>query len=208
MSSSRRALRRSPVVRRLALVMTLAATLAVTACGSDEAGPGAGALAVEDVDAEHNEADITFAQGMVPHHEQAVEMAETALGSAEDPEVVALAEDIAAAQEPEIQSLRAMLEAWGAEAPDHMAGMDMDDGAMDGMPGMMSAEEMDALEKTEGAEFDELWLTMMVEHHQGAVEMATAQLDGGRNQQAKDLAAAIVEAQQAEIQQMQALLGG
>jgi uncharacterized protein (DUF305 family) len=67
---------------------------------------------------------------------------------------------------------------------------------------------MDALEKTEGAEFDELWLTMMVEHHQGAVEMATAQLDGGRNQQAKDLAAAIVEAQQAEIEQMQALLGG
>jgi uncharacterized protein (DUF305 family) len=202
-------------VRRLAAAaLPLAAILALTACGSDEAGPGAGALAVEDVDAEHNEADITFAQGMVPHHEQAVEMAETALGSAEDPEVVALAEDIAAAQEPEILSLRAMLEAWGAEAPDHMAGMDMDDGAgsddgaVDGMPGMMSAEEMDALDRAEGAEFDELWLTMMVEHHEGAVAMATTQLDEGRNQQASDLAAAVLEAQQAEIQQMQALLGG
>jgi uncharacterized protein (DUF305 family) len=205
-------------VRRLAAVaLPLAVALALTACGSD--GPGAGALAEEDVDAEHNEVDIAFAQGMVPHHEQAVEMAETALGSAEDPEVLALAEDIAAAQEPEIQSLRAMLEAWGAEAPDHMAGMDMDDGAgsddgasdeggTDGMPGMMSAAEMEALEEAEGAEFDELWLTMMVEHHEGAVEMATVQLDGGRNPQARDLAAAVVEAQQAEIEQMQALLGG
>ena len=172
-------------------------------------------LAVEDVDTEHNDADIAFAAGMVPHHEQAVEMAETALDQAEDPEVVALAETISAAQEPEIRSMEAMLEAWGAEGDD-MGGMDMgddsdggDDGmAMEGMPGMMSSDEMDALAEAEGAEFDRLWLEMMVEHHEGAVEMATTEVEDGENPQARALAEEIVEAQEAEIAEMRELLGG
>ena len=106
--------------------------------------------------------------------------------------------------------MEAMLEAWGAEA-DGMAGMDMgDDGgeAMEGMPGMMSADEMDALAEAEGAEFDRTWLEMMVEHHEGAVEMASVEVEDGENPQAQELARAIVEAQEAEIERMQDLLDG
>lgn len=206
---------------RLATAVTAAVTLSITlvACGggSDD-GPAAGAggsgaavppTAAAEVEGPHNDADITFAQDMLPHHRQAVEMAELAPDRAEDPEVVAVAEEIAAAQEPEIATMTGFLEAWGAEVPAEDMSMEGMDGmaGMDGAAGMMSPEDMTALGSAEGAEFDELFLQMMVEHHEGAVDMARAELDEGENPAAQDLAQRIVDTQESEIERMQDLLG-
>lgn len=194
-----------------ALLAALATTLALAACGADAGGSaapsGAPPTAVAEVSSEHAEADVAFAQGMLPHHRQAVEMSALAGGRAEDPEVVTLAEEISAAQEPEILTLSALLEAWDAEEPaegghEGMAGME----GADGSAGMMTEDDMSALEAAEGAEFDRLFLELMVAHHEGAVEMAQAELDEGENPQALGLAEQVVDTQQAEIERMRSLL--
>lgn len=149
-------------------------------------------------DADFNDADVEFAQGMIPHHEQAVEMADLADGRAESAEVIDLAERIKAAQDPEIEQMRGWLEDWGQEMPEAMD--------HEGMGGMMSEDDMTALESASGAEFDEMFLTMMIEHHEGAIEMAQTELDDGQNAEAKELAQTIIDAQQAEIEEMQGIL--
>jgi uncharacterized protein (DUF305 family) len=80
----------------------------------------------------------------------------------------------------------------------------MDHGGMPG-EGMMSDEEMQQLEATTGAEFDRMWVQMMIKHHQGAVDMAKTELEQGSSADAKALAQKIVDAQEAEIKEMQAL---
>ncbi len=165
----------------------------------DPAAAGGFPTTAEEVQGPSNEADVTFAQGMLPHHRQAVMMSELAADQAEDPEVLAIAEEIAAAQEPEIQTLTALLEAWAAEVP-------ADDMSMEGMTGMMSPEDMTALGSAEGAEFDEMFLQMMVEHHEGAVDMAETELEEGENPTALELARTIIAAQVSEIERMQGLL--
>jgi len=160
-------------------------------------------------DAEFNDADVAFAQGMIPHHRQAIEMADLVTDATESDEVRQLAEDIKAAQGPEIDAMTGWLAAWGEDVPEDMTGMEgMDHGgtAMDEMPGMMSVEEMIALEAASGAEFDQMFLTMMIAHHEGAIETARAQQADGENPEAMELAASIIAAQQAEIIEMQALL--
>lgn len=192
-------------------IATVAAALAlgVAACGADDDG---GAVSAEQEqgsssasggeEAAHNDADVEFAQMMIPHHEGALEMAEMALEKAESPEVKDLAERIEAAQGPEIETLRQWLEEWGedAEADGDMGGMDH------GGSGMMSSEEMDELESLEGAEFDQQFLTMMKEHHEGAVEMAETELEDGEYPPALELAQQIIDAQEAEIEEMDQLL--
>lgn len=203
---------------RGAAALTAAATLSfvLAACGGDAATETAGGAApadlpttAEQVEGENNEADVTFAQGMIPHHRQAVRMSELALERAEDPEVLALAAEIAAAQEPEILTMTAFLEAWGAEVPAEGMDASMEMEGMDhgGMAGMMSPEQMAELETAEGAAFDEMFLTLMVEHHEGAVDMAETELDEGQNPTAQELAQAIVDTQESEIARMQDLLG-
>lgn len=152
---------------------------------------------------EHNDQDIAFAQGMIPHHQQAVEMATMATGRATDPKVKDLATRIEGAQDPEIQRMTGMLEQWGAETEPSMPGMDHGD--MSG-EGMMTTEEMRELEQASGAEFDNLWVEMMIKHHQGAVAMATTEVKQGSDAEAKALAQQIVDAQEAEIGEMQAML--
>jgi uncharacterized protein (DUF305 family) len=193
----------------------LALSLALSACAGDSAPPSAPAApspstsAQSGVSTENNEADVRFAQMMIPHHRQAVEMAEIAVERAENPEVKALAEQIRAAQDPEIVTMTSFLEAWGAEVPAEgdMAGMDHS--AMPGMPdtdGMMTPEQMDEMRGATGAEFDRMFLEMMIVHHEGAVADAQRELDEGVNPQAKDLATQIISAQTAEIAQMRQLL--
>jgi uncharacterized protein (DUF305 family) len=148
--------------------------------------------------ADFNDADVTFAQGMIPHHQQAVEMADLADGRAESPEVIDLAERIKAAQDPEIEQMQGWLEDWGQEMPEAMD--------HEGMSGMMSEDDMTALEGASGAEFDEMFLTMMIEHHEGAIEQAETELDEGQNAEAVELAQTIIDAQQAEIEEMQGIL--
>ena len=177
---------------------------AMTATGSG-AGTGTGT-----VDAAHNQADITFASSMMPHHRQAVEMADMALTQAGSPEVKKLATQIKAAQDPEIATMTGWLSAWGA-APmpsgDHDMGSTggMGTGGM-GMDGMMTAQEMSALKGASGSAFDRMWLQMMIKHHEGAVAMAKTQLTQGQSPDAKTLAQSIIDGQTTEIATMTALL--
>ncbi|WP_245560421.1 MULTISPECIES: DUF305 domain-containing protein [Nocardia] len=147
-----------------------------------------------------NDADVTFLQMMYPHHAQAVEMADLALARSQDPRVLDLAARIKAAQGPEMEQISALLQQFGKPAPsaDHM-GQDM--------PGMMSQEQMAELKTMSGAEFDRMWLTMMIDHHSGAVEMAKTEQANGTNADTKKIADAVVSSQQSEIDQMKDILG-
>ncbi len=186
--------------------MLLAGALALTACGED-ADSAAGS-------AGHNEADVTFAQDMIPHHAQAVQMSKMAIDNADSEEVRALAENISAAQGPEIETMTGWLEDWDEEVPDtsmmsgDMGDMDMGDMDMEDMdmPGMMSSEEMKGLDAASGSAFDQMFLTMMIEHHEGAIEQAQTEQADGDSAEAVDLAAEIEQAQTEEIATMEDLL--
>ncbi|WP_206510264.1 DUF305 domain-containing protein [Rhodococcus sp. KRD197] len=156
--------------------------------------------------AQFNDADVMFAQMMYPHHAQAVQMAEMAQGRTDNPNVLALAAEIDAAQQPEMNQMTAWLAEWGQPAPT------ADMGAMSGMnhssgSGMMTQQDMGALMASSGPEFDRQWLTMMIAHHTGAIEMANTEISGGSNPDAQEMARTIVTSQQQEIETMQGLLG-
>ncbi|MEV4177140.1 DUF305 domain-containing protein [Nonomuraea sp. NPDC049709] len=144
-----------------------------------------------------NDADVMFAQMMIPHHEQAVEMADLAPARAADPEVKELAAKIKAAQAPEIQTMKGWLTGWGKSAPE--AGMGHD------MPGVMSEEDMAKLRAAKGAEFDKLFAQQMIAHHEGAIEMARTEQADGASPQAKELARTIETTQRAEVEQLRKL---
>ena len=158
--------------------------------------------------AEFNDADVAFAQGMIVHHQGALEMAQMADGRAEDPRVLDLAGRIEAAQDPEIQTMTGWLEEWGqptsAEGSDSMGSMDHGSGGMGRVE--MAEEDLSALEAASGAEFDRMWLQMMIEHHTGAVDMSKMEIAEGQNSESIDLADQIVESQSAEIEEMETLL--
>jgi uncharacterized protein (DUF305 family) len=153
---------------------------------------------------DHNDADIQFAIEMIPHHTQAVEMSALAPAQASSAQVKDLAERIEAAQEPEIAQMREWLDEWGVDESDSSAG---DAHNSHSTSGMMTDEQMDELEQASETEFDKLFLEMMIEHHEGAVAMSQTQLSDGRSEPAKMLADQIIKAQQAEIEEMRALLG-
>jgi uncharacterized protein (DUF305 family) len=148
----------------------------------------------------HNEADISFAQAMIPHHRQAVDMAKLAADRASDPRVKDLAVRIEAAQDPEVTKMTGWLDTWGAAMPADMTGMD-------GMPGMMSSADMKALSAAKGSAFDKRFLTLMIAHHTGALTMAQGELTEGSDPAAKALAQSITDEQTTEINEMTALLG-
>lgn len=138
--------------------------------------------------------DQLFAAMMIPHHQQAIEMSDLALGNSTDPEIIALAQEIKAAQGPEIEQMKS----WGSSHMGSHAGHMMDEG-------MLSDDEMAQLKSSKRAEFDRLFLEGMIKHHQGAIEMADMILDS-MNQQAVSLGKSIVESQNAEIARMRQLL--
>lgn len=176
----------------------------------DDMGGSGGSTSTISVpaDAEFNATDVAFAQGMIPHHGQAVQMADMALEISTDPTIRALAEKIKAAQDPEIVIMEGWLEAWDQPVPDRNQPMDHSSDDMGGMmmSGMMSEADMARLGNATGADFDRMFLEMMVLHHEGAIEMAEQQLADGEYPPAKDLAQAVIAAQQAEIDEMNALL--
>jgi uncharacterized protein (DUF305 family) len=204
----------------IGLVLTV---FTATACGGDDdqtatdttapaAAPSATAPASEFADA-----DVAFAQDMIPHHAQAIEMAEIALdpAAAAGPDVLDLATRVRDAQDPEIELMRTWLDHWGMPMTDEemeaMGGMDgTDHSGMDhsGMDGMMTAAEMDELRNASGADFDRLWLELMIRHHEGAITMAEAVKVNGVNDDAIELADEIIAAQQQEIDEMRVLLDG
>jgi uncharacterized protein (DUF305 family) len=201
---------RKTLVGTALAVLTAGAVLAgCSNSGHDMSGMGASSssssAAVQQGD--HNQADVAFVQQMIPHHQQAVDMAGLVPGHTTNPQVADLAGRIQKAQDPEIARMSHWLTSWGAPAPTSMPGMDH--GSADhgtSMPGMMSPAEMTQLQQAEDAEFDRLWLGMMIKHHQGAIDMAETELAAGSNADAKKLAQQIVDAQQAEIDEMHALL--
>lgn len=189
----------------------------LAACGGDDdpsSTPGDDASsATEDsedsdgAEGDFNDADVTFVEGMIPHHQQALEMTDLAETNAESDEVKDLAMQIAEAQRPEIETMQGWLEEWGGESNGDMGDMEGEgDSDMEMGGGMMSEDEMAELEAAEGAEFDEMFLTMMIEHHEGAVEMAETEIDEGQSSDAITLAEEIVESQEAEIEEMNGLL--
>ncbi|MEW1757461.1 DUF305 domain-containing protein [Streptomyces cyaneofuscatus] len=203
--------KRSLVRRTAAVAASAAAALVLAACGGNgdssaghdghsQKSPSASASAAP---GQQNAADVAFAKGMIPHHRQAVEMADLAPSRAGSAEVKNLAEQIKKAQDPEIKTLSGWLTSWGEEVPA--------EGAMDhsehGMSGMMTAEEMDKLKNSSGKAFDTAFLEMMIKHHEGAVSMAETEKTDGSYEPAKKMADAIITSQTAEITQMNKLLG-
>ena len=135
-------------------------------------------------------------------------MAEMAATHATSPKVRELADNIKQAQQPEIDQMMGWLQAWGAEVPSTNSNDmgDMGHGAGGSMPGMMSPEQINEMSQAGGAQFDRMFLNMMIEHHEGAIQMAQTELNDGENSEATQLAQTIITDQQAEITQMQALL--
>lgn len=196
---------------------TLALSIALAGCGGDEGSSGSGTTAVETSAAaarhtneQHNDADVTFAQAMIPHHAQALSIADVALLKAESADVRALAEQIQAAQVPEIETMTTWLTNWGAEVPatsrDHGAEHGGASGMSGDMPGMMTDEEMAQLEGSSGAAFDRMFLEMMIRHHHGTIEMAATEQADGQNADAVSLAQEIEAGQAQEVTEMQTLL--
>lgn len=182
-------------MRTVSRLLILPAVLAVlAACGSSESGAGSG-------DDEYSPADVQFARQMIPHHAQAVEMADMLPADGVSPELVELADAIAGSQQPEIDQMTAMLERWGFVPPPLKGGHAHE------MAGMLSEEDLAALGAATGAEFERMWLTMMIEHHEGAIDMAEDQLAEGADAEARELAEEIVDVQEAEIARMEGMLG-
>jgi uncharacterized protein (DUF305 family) len=151
----------------------------------------------------HNDADVMFAQHMIPHHQQAVEMSDMLLGKQGiDPRVIDLANEIKAAQGPEIQLMQGWLTQWGTPPMPSMSGHDMP-----AMQGMMSGNDMTALQNAQGVEASKLFLTQMIAHHEGAITMAQSEIKDGQYPAALELARSIVTSQQKEIDTMKGILG-
>jgi len=142
-------------------------------------------------------ADVSFAQAMVPHHQQALEMSRLAQQRAADPRVRELATRIEAAQGPEIDSLTGWLRAHGAPAPAGHQHMD----------GMMSPQQMGELAAASGPDFDHRFLQQMIAHHEGAVRMAETELTSGSDPQLRRMAENVSGTQREEIDTMRALMG-
>ena len=182
----------------MSIAFAVVTALNVAGCGSDTDS-------TDSSGGQFNDADVTFAQSMIPHHEQAVEMATMAQERASSTEVKQLADKIAAAQGPEIDTTTAWLEDWGQEVPSDSTG-GMDHSGSD-MSGMMTDADMESLGAATGPEFDQMFLEMMLEHHSGAIEMAKTEQQDGENPEAIALAERIEADQTAEIAQMEDLLG-
>ncbi|MFF4252741.1 DUF305 domain-containing protein [Streptomyces sp. NPDC001663] len=205
---------RTSVIRRAGVTVTaVAAALVLAACGNDsDSGSGShrssdsASSAASSSAGAHNAQDVTFAQGMIPHHQQALEMAKLAAGRASSAKVKDLASRIEKAQDPEIQTMSGWLKGWG-EDTDMSSSMPGMDHSSAGMAGMMDSKDMAELKKMSGKDFDTMFLTMMTEHHQGAVEMAKTEKAKGSYGPATSMADDIVTAQTAEITEMNKLLG-
>ena len=199
--------------KTLSIAAALAASLGLAGCaanagsgnsmpmdhGSSGAMPSTGSMS-PGATADHNQADIMFAQMMIPHHSQAVEMSDIMLAKSGMPaEVTALATKIKAAQAPEIEQMTGWLTGWGAPTA-------MSDNSGHGMTGMVDDSGIEKLKSATGTDAAKLFLEQMIGHHEGAIEMAQQEISAGKSPDAVKLGHDIVDAQQAEITQMKQLL--
>ena len=191
-----------------AAILAAALGTMAAACSSDDTSTNSsgvttteGQRASAELPDDVNDADVTFVKGMIPHHEQAIQMSEMVIANGDDATVIAVAEQINAAQGPEIDQMNPWLDDWDIDP----AGSDGMDG-MDGANGMMSDDEMDMMSEAMGADLDRMFLETMIRHHQGAIRMAEVELEEGSNADVLALAQGIIDGQQAEIDQMHSML--
>ncbi|MFJ9824584.1 DUF305 domain-containing protein [Streptomyces sp. NPDC101160] len=198
--------------RRLALTGGVAAAaLLLAACGGSDGDSMAGmdhggrattsatasADGSEQGNGTFNDADVMFAQMMIPHHEQALEMAKLAGTRAQDPGIRKIVGDIEKAQDPEIRKMRSWLKSWGR--PESMGGGHS-------MGGMMTDQEMKDLAAAKGKAFDRKFAELMIAHHEGAVSMAKTEQQSGGDPEAKRVADDVVRTQTAEIDRLKQIL--
>jgi len=185
---------------RAGAALLIAAVLSSCTSAADQdraAQPPSSAVVSTDV-AAHNTEDVMFAQMMIPHHRQAIELAALVPGRSTSPELLALATRIAGEQQPEIDTMKALLLQWDADPSAGHGGH----GGHGGMAGMVDEATMNRLMALSGPAFESLWLQSMISHHRGAIEMAETEIADGRSPDMITLAKNIVAAQQAEIDQM------
>ena len=191
-------------IRATAALIALTTAAVVSSCataGKEDHSVHASATSTEQV-AAHDADDVQFAQLMIPHHEQAIELAAMVPDRSTNPDVVALAAKIAGEQQPEISTMKALLQQWNVKPESHESGH-----AGMAMEGMVDDATMVKLDSLKGADFDTLWLQSMISHHQGAIGMAKTEIADGKSADLVTLAKNIVTAQQAEIDQMKQILG-
>ncbi|TDN44382.1 uncharacterized protein (DUF305 family) [Curtobacterium flaccumfaciens] len=193
--------------RTLAAAAALTIGLTLAGCSTNSTGSSDSSSSSSSTSAAsaHNDQDVMFTQGMLPHHQQAIEMSDMLLdkGSDVDADVVTLANQIKAEQAPEIKMMTGWLKTWGEPtATSSMSGMDHSSMSS----GMMSDSDMDALDKASAADAGKLYLEQMVEHHTSAVDMAKTEVDKGKNTDAIALAKSIVSSQTEQISQMKDML--
>jgi uncharacterized protein (DUF305 family) len=155
---------------------------------------GHGSTSKEKSSSQYSADEIMFAQMMIPHHEQAVTMSELALSNTTTADIVALATAIRDAQAPEIIQMQSWID---GKSESHMHDMEMG--------GMLTDAELAELAELKGAAFDQMFLTAMIAHHEGALDMVEM-INDSTNSEVKTLAANIVQSQSAEIEAMKALL--
>lgn len=196
--------------RLAALFVAFFAALFLASCSGSSDDPGSratdepvGTAAPPGFNAD----DHAFATNMIPHHEQAIELAALAPQHSSNADLIALAAKISAEQEPEIKALRVFLVQWDENPQDNQNNMSHGEGGGT-MAGMVDEATMTKLQSLQGAEFDTLWLQSMISHHQGAIEMAKAEVTNGQNDDIKRMAQTMVDTQQAEITQMNQMLKG
>lgn len=189
--------------------------LALSGCGSDaadaggETSPGVGTSS--SAASATNDADVHFAQSMVPHLDQAVQMSIMLLAKpGVDPDVKAVAKQIKATQEPHIDTLNQWLEAWGRPFGSDDGSEDVEEGGTNHHSGngLMSPGQMESLGIADAADGRRLFLEGMIKHHYGAVAMAETEIKNGQHPEAVELARSIVTDQNHEITTMHDLLTG
>ncbi|WAC51874.1 DUF305 domain-containing protein [Frigoribacterium sp. SL97] len=184
--------------RTLAIAASLTLGLTLASCSTNDSSSDAGSSASSSSAASaHDDQDVMFAQMMLPHHEQAVEMSDALLakGDGVDPDVATLAEQIKAEQGPEIIQLASWLQGWGEPTESGHS-----------MSGMMSDSDMTDLDQASARDAGKLFLQQMVQHHEGAVDMARSEVDKGMNTDAVAMAKSIVSSQTEQITQMKDML--
>lgn len=204
-------------MNRSIVVAAVAAAIALSACGSNapDTSPAATETAVT-VAAEttaapaaeagagetsYNDVDVRFAQGGLGHHAQAVELAEIALDpkAAAQPEILGLGKAITAPS-PEFDAVEGLLTKWGKP-------LELSKEEMAKMDGMATPETVDALAAATGQEFNTMFLSTLVKHHEGAIKMAEKVLSEGTDPELKPIAQKLLEMRSTELVAIKGLLG-
>ncbi|MBW4717552.1 DUF305 domain-containing protein [Saccharothrix obliqua] len=152
-----------------------------------------------------NEADLKYVAGMIVHHEQALEMSALAPERARHETVRGLAARIHDTQGPEIGAMRQWRDQFARDAPAHGHRGQLPEVAHAAMPGMASPDQLAALRAARGDDFDRLFLSLMIAHHEGALRMATELLSSGSDVRVEEMANDVVASQSDEIARMRAI---